>query len=64
MLEVTKNNTQKIENKSNREFGNFNLVIIIENVNIDVSRGAIQNKNNGLIEIKYDLKEESSELVL
>ena len=64
LLEVTKNNTQKIENKSNREFGNFNLVIIIENVNIDVSKGAIQNKNNGLIEIKYDLKEESSELVL
>ena len=55
-----------ISNKffSNRDFGNFYLEIVIENTNIDIDKGKISNKNNGLIEIIYPTKEMSATLYL
>ena len=55
------NDIQKNCNKyfTNREFGKFNLNIEIEDVNIDISKGKIINKNNGLYEIIYPIKEKS-----
>ena len=55
------NDIQKNCNKyfSNREFGEFNLNIEIEDVNIDINKGKIISKNNGLYEIIYPIKEKS-----
>ena len=49
-----KNNCEKIFSK--REFGNFNLDIAIDNVNVDIENGKVNYKDNGLIEIIYPIK--------
>ena len=49
---------------TNREFGNFDLEIVIENVNIDIDKGKIYNKNNGLIEIIYPTKNTTTTIYL
>lgn len=58
--------SQKNCNKffSNRDFGNFDLEVVIENVNIDIDKGKIYNKNNGLIEIIYPTKNTTTTIYL
>ena len=46
---------------SKRDFGNFNLDIVLEDVNIETTSGKMQN-NNGLIEIIYPIKVNSATL--
>ena len=63
------NDIKDIKNKcktffSKRDFGNFNLDIIIENVNIDVNNGRVIHRENGLIEIIYPITPLSGDIVL
>ena len=60
------NDIQKNCNKyfTNREFGNFNLNIVIEDVNIDIDKGKLISKNNGLFEIIYPVKEKSATIFI
>ena len=53
-IKDVKNNCKKIFSK--REFGNFNLDIAIDNVNVDICGGKLNYNNNGLIEIIYPIK--------
>ena len=55
-----KENSRKFFSK--RDFGNFNLDIVLEDVNIEISSGEIKDLKNGLIEVIYPIKGNSSTL--